>query len=773
MYLSRRNVLEIIGSAAAFAVAPKLFRAATPHVAALEEKDIIATARGLLGRVVPNVADKFDIEVVSPENGADVFGLDSRNGRIVLRGNNGVSIASALNHYLKYHCYLQKTWWDDALPLHAPLPVVQKPVRRVTKFRYRSYFNYCTFSYTAPWWDWPRWQREIDWMAMHGINMPLAVTGQEAVWQNTLRRFRMEDDEIRAFLCGPAFFAWQWMANLEGWGGPLPQSWIGSHIVLGRQILERERSFGMTPILQGFVGVVPRMLKQKFPEANIQLKPKWCNVFDGTAQLDPLDPLFRKMGIAFLEEQQKLFGTDHLYGVDPFHESKPPNGTESYLQNVAKEILATLRAVDTKAVIAMQTWSLRKPIVTSISKDNLILLDLTGRNAQKNQGFWDRSYVTGVLHNYGGRVFMGGSLQSALSNPFDLLDGQWGKNEAGIGVFPEGTEQNPVFYDAATEVAWMDSAPDASQWLRSEISARYGRNMSTVQEAWALLLQSLYKNGAESGSMESPICSRPALYLDRAAPNASFQRHYNPDLVWQAWELLQKGASDFATVDNYRFDLVDVARQALADLSIVLHRDIATAYERQNNIELANAAKRFLDLASDMDKLLGTRKEYLLGVWLNSAKKWATTPKERRQYERNARLQITVWGPSAPNALLFDYSNRQWSGLIRGYYIPRWRHFLEYLVSQPLGEKRFTGRGLHLEYQRPADDANPFYKELARWEQAWSDETDSYPDIPSGDSIAESARLLTKWKPAQEEGYRRYDIQAKPNCCDDLGHSIK
>ena len=474
MYFSRRSALELFGSAAACTIAPRFLGAATRHVVAPNEKEIIASARGLLGRVVPRVAEKFEIEVISSADNADVFELDSRNGRIVLRGNDGISIASALNHYLKYYCHVQKTWWDDAVPLHGPLPVIQKPIRQSTKFRYRSYFNYCTFSYTAPWWDWPRWQREIDWMAMHGINMPLAVTGQEAVWQNTLRGFRMNDEEIRAFLCGPAFFAWQWMGNLEGWGGPLPQSWIDSHITLGQQILERERSFGMTPILQGFVGVVPRILKQKFPEANIQFKPKWCNVFDGTAQLDPLDPLFHKMGIAFLEEQQKLFGTDHLYAVDPFHESKPPSEQESYLPSVAKEILSTLQTVDFKAVAVMQTWSLRKPLVTNIPKDNLILLDLTGRNAAKNEGFWDRSYVTGVLHNYGGRVFMGGGIQSALTNPFTLLDGQWGKHEVGIGIFPEGTEQNPVFYDAAAEVTWMSSSPDVSRWLRDEMTARYG-----------------------------------------------------------------------------------------------------------------------------------------------------------------------------------------------------------------------------------------------------------------------------------------------------------
>lgn len=50
-------------------------------------------------------------------------------------------------------------------------------------FRFRYYQNVCTFSYSSVWWDWPRWEREIDWMALNGINLPLAFTGQEALWQ--------------------------------------------------------------------------------------------------------------------------------------------------------------------------------------------------------------------------------------------------------------------------------------------------------------------------------------------------------------------------------------------------------------------------------------------------------------------------------------------------------------------------------------------------------------------------------------------------------------
>jgi alpha-N-acetylglucosaminidase len=37
------------------------------------------------------------------------------------------------------------------------------------------------------WWDWKRWEKEIDWMALQGVNLPLAFTGQEAIWQKVFK----------------------------------------------------------------------------------------------------------------------------------------------------------------------------------------------------------------------------------------------------------------------------------------------------------------------------------------------------------------------------------------------------------------------------------------------------------------------------------------------------------------------------------------------------------------------------------------------------------
>ena len=74
-----------------------------------------------------------------------------------------------------------------------------------TSLKLRYDFNYCTFSYSMAFWDWKRWEQEIDWMALHGINLPLAVVGEECVWFNMLKKLGYSKEEINKFISGPAF----------------------------------------------------------------------------------------------------------------------------------------------------------------------------------------------------------------------------------------------------------------------------------------------------------------------------------------------------------------------------------------------------------------------------------------------------------------------------------------------------------------------------------------------------------------------------------------
>ncbi len=136
----------------------------------------IKSSEDLLKRVIPKQANQFVIKSLASKNNKDAFEIELENKKIVLRGSDGVAIASALYYYPNNYCHAQITWNGTNLALPATLPVPKKTIRKETPYVYRYYLNYCTFNHNMSWWDWSRWQKEIDWMALHGINMPLAIT---------------------------------------------------------------------------------------------------------------------------------------------------------------------------------------------------------------------------------------------------------------------------------------------------------------------------------------------------------------------------------------------------------------------------------------------------------------------------------------------------------------------------------------------------------------------------------------------------------------------
>ncbi len=711
-----------------------------------------AAIQALIKRVLPNHHYQITTEWISRQDGGrDRFEISSRNDRIVLSGTSAVSIASALNWYLKYIARVQLSWCGSQMHLPEKLPSVTEPIRIASPYESRVYLNYCTFNYSMSWWDWERWEQEIDWMAMHGINMPLAVTGQEAVWQRTLRRFNMTDDEIRQFLVGPAYGAWQWMTNIESIFGPLPQAWIDRSVELQQKILARQRSLGMTPILQGFTGYVPLALIKKQPEAKILQKPIWFYVGPGTAQLDPLDPLFEKMSRAFLEEQTRLFGTDHLYAADPFHEGEPPEKGDAYLAQVGRAIVATTLSVDPKARIAMQTWSMRKAIVTSIPEDRILMLDLNASRWKGSEAFWGRPWVAGIIHNFGGNTVMGGNLSGIIERfPAILADKNSGKL-TGIGLFPEAIGHNPIIYEAASEMAWRREAPVMKDWLQDYVHARYGRLDKKVLQVWDSLLELNYgvKTRIEP-FMESAICSRPALKINGASPNGALNspQNYRFSGLWEALGNMLSASDSTQITDTYQYDLADLTRQCLADLSIQLQQELADAYRKGDQRAFRKSSRKFLLLMDDLNRLLGSRSEFLLGKWIEDARKIGKTEAEKDLYEQNARSLLTIYGPYDPKAIQYDYAARQWNGLIRHFYKPRWKMFIDFLdaeLSKPVSE-RYVEEKINHEYNRPANESNPFYRKLSSWEVDWTlSHQPSLLTKPEGNTYKLSRAFYHRW----------------------------
>lgn len=701
-----------------------------------------STAYDLIGRIIPAKKTLFVVEALPEQEGKDVFEIESRNGKIILRGNNGTAIASALYYYLDEYCHCQITWNGTNLHLPEKLPVVEKMVQRKTPYEYRYYLNYCTFNYSMSWWDWQRWEKEIDWMALHGINMPLAITGEEYTWYLVYKEMGFSDEDLAGFFSGPAYTAWFWMGNLDGWGGPLPLSWIKSHKELQLKILQRERELGMKPVLPAFTGHVPSAFKRKFPHAKLK-ETNWKNGFADTYILDSEDPQFASIGKRFLEVQTKLYGTDHLYSADTFNENEPPSNDSLFLSKLSARIYAGMQQADTAAVWVMQGWlfySDRKfwgttqieALLNAVPDNKMLLLDLAAEIEpvwKRTTAFYGKPWIWNMLNNFGGNVNLFGRMDGVAAGPALALNDTASKRLSGIGLTMEAIEQNPVMYELMMQHTWQSGPIALDEWLERYAQNRYGKNDKELVQAWQILRRTVYNGQLIRDGAESIITGRPT--LDSTTEWTRTKLNYNRNDLLPAWDLFIKAAAKGEETDGFRYDLVDITRQVLANYAQPLQQRWVTAYTDKDSIAFLKYSQQFISLINDMDRLLATRKDFMLGPWLSSARKWGNDNSEKALYEKNARDLITLWGDAA--SPLHEYSNRQWSGLLNDFYSQRWLQFFHMLQLSLRSGK--------------AADFSEFNKKISNWEWQWVNEQKVFPGSPHGNSITIAQELYRKYRP--------------------------
>lgn len=732
----RREIFFIV---AALGFGPLCF-GQKDRIAAKSELDG-AGVSAFIGRVTGGRAGSFVAEYVAPAKGKDVFELESRKGKIILRGSNGLSVGSALNYYLREYCHSLVTGNGIDLRLPATLPVVKGKIRRETPYRYRYYLNYCTFNYSMAWWDWARWQREIDWMTLNGINLPLAVTGEEAIWQRVYRQMGFTDAELDKFFVGPAYFSWFWMGNIDAWGGPLPQHWMDSHRELQKKILSAERSMGMKPVLASFTGHVPASFVARFPGAKVK-KTNWGAGFEDVYILDPADPLFEKIGQQFIAAQTAEYGTDHFYSADTFNENVPPTDDSTYLSQMSKKVFASMAGADPKAIWVMQGWMFHynaaywkapqiQALLKAVPDDQMIVLDLYGESHpvwNRTSSYYGKPWIWNMLHNFGGNISMWGRMEAVASGPAMVLnDNSKGRME-GIGLTPEGIEQNPALYQLMLDNVWRDSVIDAANWLKGYAVERYGRSDVGVDAAWGILLKTVYAGGLGEGGPESIIVSRPM--TETWGERVRTKLDYEPAELVKAWSLFVKAADSMGSSDGFRYDLVDITRQVLANYALPLQQKWVLAYLQHDVAGYDRYTTEFLELMDDMDVLLSTRKDFLLGKWIGDARRCGVDAAEKDLYEKNARNLITLWGDKESG--LHEYACRQWAGLIRDFYKPRWEQYFVYLRRKfALGDRMET---------------SDFEQAIKEWEWKWVNTNGVvYPEEPVGDAVEVVKRMYKKY----------------------------
>ena len=692
--------------------------------------------QGLLERIDKGASRKFVIEQV--KSPTDFFELDQKGDKVVIRGNNYVSIATGVNWYLKYYAGIQLSWNGMTAQLPAVLPAVPQKERHETDLKYRYDFNYCTYSYTMAFWDWDRWEKEIDWMALHGINLPLAVVGADVVWYNVLTKLGYTKDEINEFIAGPAFHGWWLMNNLEGWGGPNPDSWYKQRETLQKQILKRMREYGIRPVLPGYSGMVPHNAKERLG-LNVSDPGLWCG-YRRPAFLQPTDPRFNEIADLYYKEMSRLYGKADFYSMDPFHEGGNVAGVD--LNAAGQAIWGAMKKANPKAVWVAQAWQAnpRQKMIENLPAGDLIVLDLFAESRPqwgdpestwyRKEGFGKHDWLYCMLLNYGGNVGLHGKMKHVIDEFYKAKTSSFGKTMKGVGMTMEGSENNPVMFELLCELPWRPARFDKDEWLKNYTVARYGKADKAVQDAWLLLSNTIYNcpaKNTQQGTHESVFCGRPDYDVYQVSSWSEMEPYYKPEDIIRAAGIMLSAADRFKGNNNFEYDLIDIVRQAVAEKGRLVYPIMIDAYKAGEKELFAASSQRFLDLILLQDKLLAARPEFKVGTWIEKARNLGTTPEEKDLYEWNARVQVTTWGNrvAADEGGLRDYAHKEWNGLLRDFYYNRWKVWIDRQKAQLNGA--------------PVK-AIDFYA----IEEPWTKQTNPYSSQAEGDVIEVAKEVYAK-----------------------------
>ncbi|MFI7124363.1 alpha-N-acetylglucosaminidase TIM-barrel domain-containing protein [Nonomuraea sp. NPDC050153] len=635
------------------------------------------TVRGLARRVLGPVAES--VRFAGRDGDGREYAYEAAGGVLAIAATDGVSASVALHHYLRERCGTS-VGWDTVLPLGLTSLPDAPPRQGAARVREGYYFNFCTFSYTMPYWDWADWEREIDWMALHGITMPLAVTGHEAALHAAYSLLGLDDRQIRSFLGGPGYLPFQFMGCLDNFAGPLSSSWITSHRELGARILDRERAFGMTPVLPAFTGHVPPELA-----STARAGRRLWQGFE-TWVLDPADPLYERIGAEIARAQIKLFGTDHLYAADPFIEMIPIDADPAFPGAVAAATLAGLQAADPDAVWLMQAWPFSyqrdfwtedrvNAFLDAIPDGRMLVADLWAEHDPlwgRFQEFSGKPWLWCALLNFGGRTDPGADLRGVPAGIDAALAAP--SPPAGLGLSMEATRNNPVFFELVADQIW-NAVPDLDAWLDAFVTRRYGaggRWTAELRAAWRGLLDTVYDTRGLPilpQAFEGVITAAPSYERGPAELRAAVSGvlWYRPEVLASAWERMIEVAErdPGLAAGPLGHDLVETGIAYMARVADRLCLDVLDSAGSPARVD------RFLRVFEDLDRMLACRPEYTFQHWEAKALSWAGGPDDRAVLRDNARRIITVWGTS-DSPLLDDYAGRHWSGLVGGYYRDRW-----------------------------------------------------------------------------------------------------
>jgi alpha-N-acetylglucosaminidase len=222
----------------------------------------------------------------------------------------------------------------------------------------------------------------------------------------------------------------------------------------------------------------------------------------------------------------------------------------------------------------------------------------------------------------------------------------------GTGFTSEGIDQNPVYYEFVLESNFRtERVANITDYAVRRAHRRYGllAEVPEVTLAWGLLAATVYSQDlgyrdlTAVSHLGSADADADAADVDVWSWDAT--RHAPTDSlckVYSAWGgMISAGAkvvkittpgtpgaaveapTGIDTAEPFRYDLVDIGREVLAQLAGPAARNFTRAIDRTPALdagEVEATGRLYAQVLLDLDTLVGTDSAFMLGPWLASAR---------------------------------------------------------------------------------------------------------------------------------------------------------
>ncbi len=704
----KRTLLLFFVTFLCFNLLPAKTVRTTLHTQKAEAESII---RRFMGDS-PGLKVELHIDLTS-DNGKDRFAYRLKGNTLVLHASSGVAACRGFYDFVKSNGAGICSWSGKRFEMPVA-PVKTEQDVFTSPYRDHQYFNVVTYGYTMPYWDEERWDREIDWMALHGIDMPLMLVAAEAIYRRVFTQapFHLTDEQVDQWEVAPAHLPWFRMGNLAGnsFDGKLGSHWHERQLALAHHILDRMRRLGMKPVCPAFGGFVPLALAEKYPGQFAHTGWNWVPQTHRNYRLNPDTEAFVQVGTRFIQEWEKEFGPCTYYLSDSFNEMTVPDDLDvltDYGDHVYKCIREGSR--NPNSVWVTQGWT----FVYQAGEWGKAKFDALTKNVDKHRfnmlymspeygnGKWDAPYegfnghdwTVTMLPNMGGKNFYNGGLTTYASAWRTQYDGPNCQNLTGWGLTPEGVENNEMLYELICDAGWTPgSMPmDVNDWKERYAHDRYGQYGKDVQDFFNALQATVLATYQDHRCFGWQGYNRTDGYVN---PNVDpGQAFFKASEAFLSPDNLARYRTACPTL--LRYDIIEAAAFYVACRVEQLNRRIKATHNAGQKDEARALVGKLRDILLGMDRLLTAHPLYDEQKWEDKACRMAganatgtvaADENERLRYVRNARRIVSLWygdHGTQPNSHepVNDYACRTWAGLIRDYYLPRllreWENIIE------------------------------------------------------------------------------------------------